>query len=240
MKDCPICESGQTFNFEDYDQSSWMNKVAKAGASFEEQYKGQTLKINYQCKGCHSFQMVFTLRFSDNGSNIFKIGQFPPIAIQPSKEIKLFLKEYTDLFKKGLICESQSYGIGAFSYYRRIVELEIGRLLDEIESQVTTEDSDAFKAALKEVKESHYAKDKIDLISKVIPSHLKPKGTNPIGLLYRVLSEGIHSLSDDQCLEKAKAVRQTLESLIHLLNANKDAIAKLSAASYELITLSKK
>jgi hypothetical protein len=236
VKNCPNCKSDQTFAFSDLDEASWMQRSAgRAGTSLQDIYKDISLKINYECKGCHSFQMSFMLKFSSDGAKVQKVGQYPPITISPSQEINIFLGEYVDLFKKGLVCESQSYGIAAFSYYRRIVELEIDRLLGEIESQVESENIEAFKNAFKEIKDSHYAKDKIELISQVIPSHLKPGGANPMGILYRVLSEGLHSFTDEECLQKAKAVRETLESFVHLLNANKEAIAKLSSATKELL-----
>ncbi|QLY25705.1 hypothetical protein [Bdellovibrio sp. KM01] len=236
VKNCPNCKSDQTFAFADFDEASWMQRSAgRAGTSLQDIYKDISLKINYECKGCDSFQMNFMLKFSSDGAKVQKVGQYPAITIKPSQEINIFLGEYVDLFKKGLVCESQSYGIAAFSYYRRIVELEIERLLSEIEFHVESENIEAFRSGFREIKDSHYAKNKIELISQVIPSHLKPGGTNPMGILYRVLSEGIHSLTDEECLQKAKAVRETLESFVHLLNANKDAIAKLSSATKELL-----
>jgi hypothetical protein len=237
VKNCPTCKSDQTFTFSDFDESSWMTRSSgRAGTSLDEIYKDITLKINYECKGCHSFQMNFMLKFSSDGKKVQKIGQYPPVTVNPSQEINVFLGEYVDLFKKGIVCESQSYGIAAFSYYRRIVELEIERLLGEVRGQVDPENAESFDAAFDEIKKSHYAKDKIDLISKIIPSRLKPGGVNPMGILYKALSEGLHSLSDEECLENATAVRQTLESFIHLLNANKDAVAKLSKATKQLLS----
>lgn len=231
-QDCPTCRSEQTFVFKEYEMAQWMEKPGRANVSLSDIYKSRSLKINYLCMGCSSFEMNFSIRFSPDGESVQKIGQYPSYTHKISSNLKEFLSdEYLDLFKKGITCESQSYGIGACSYYRRIVELEIGNLLDQIESEVENSDLEEFKELVREAKESHFASNKINFLAKVIPSFMKPGGRNPLALLYEVLSIGIHQLNDDQCLEQAEAIRETLESTIRLLNANKDAISKLQHAS---------
>ena len=54
--------------------------------------------------------------------NIIKVGEFPFFgAPVPSNLIKTFGPEKY-LFIKGKKCESQSLGIAAFTYYRRVIE----------------------------------------------------------------------------------------------------------------------
>ncbi len=40
------------------------------------------------------------------------------------------LGEHLKDYRKGLICENHSYGVGAYSYYRRIIENVIDDLLN--------------------------------------------------------------------------------------------------------------
>ena len=47
-----------------------------------------------------------------------------------------------------------------------------------------------------------------------IPDGLKVKGQNPLTLLHRVLSQGVHGLDDTECLERAQAVRRVLTKLV--------------------------
>ena len=57
------------------------------------------------------------------------------------KKLKDLLGEHKDYFRRGLICESQGYGIAAFAYYRRIVEETIDLLLQQI-SDLMSEDNE--------------------------------------------------------------------------------------------------
>jgi hypothetical protein len=60
--------------------------------------------------------------FSPKGGFVQKVGQFPPWSIRVDRNAEQILGQHVEIYKRGLTCESQGYGIGAFSYYRRIVE----------------------------------------------------------------------------------------------------------------------
>ena len=62
-----------------------------------------------------------------------KVGQSPAWDIVMDKELESLLGDHAYFYKSGLICESQRYGIGAFAYYRRIVEEVIDELLVSVE-----------------------------------------------------------------------------------------------------------
>src|SRR5262245_3593409 len=47
-------------------------------------------------------------------------------------------------------------------------------------------------------------------IKPAVPARLLVHRHNPLTLLHYVLSKGIHSLSDDECLAAANAIRNTL------------------------------
>jgi hypothetical protein len=50
----------------------------------------------------------------------------------------------------------------------------------------------------------------MDAIKDAVPESLKMAGHNPLLLLHDAFSEGVHNLSDDECLERAKGVRTIL------------------------------
>lgn len=50
----------------------------------------------------------------------------------------------------------------------------------------------------------------VEMVKDAIPQALLIKGHNPMTLLYKALSEGVHELTDDQCLERAEAIRVIL------------------------------
>jgi hypothetical protein len=121
---------------------------------------------------------------------------------------------HRDLFLKGRRSEFQGLGIGAFSYYRRVIENEKGRLLDEIikvarrlsAPQLQIDNLEAAK------KESQFSR-AIDLVKSAIPAELLINNRNPLTLLHSALSEGLDALTDEQCLDLATSVREVLFEL---------------------------
>ena len=64
--------------------------------------------------------------------------------------------------------------------------------------------------------------EKIKVANYALPDHLKPDGLNPLGRLYQALSEGVHSLSDQECLERAKVTSECLAFLVSELASRKE------------------
>jgi hypothetical protein len=118
------------------------------------------------------------------------------------------------LFLQGRRAELRGLGIGAFAYYRRVVENQKGRLISEIGKVAAKLSPNAqlgnrFDKAAKETQFSAA----IDAVRGAIPSVLLIDGHNPLTLLYTALSEGIHENSDERCLELANSIRVVLTEL---------------------------
>ncbi len=142
-------------------------------------------------------------------SNVEKIGQYPPWDISIEKELKQVLGKYEKYYKNGKICESQSYGIGAFSYYRRAIEEIIDYMLDSISELMEGEDKEKYKEALEKVKQTKNTSKKIELVYNLTPPVLNPKEFNSLKTLHDKLSGGIHGKSDEDCLKDAQILRET-------------------------------
>jgi hypothetical protein len=56
-----------------------------------------------------------------------KYGQLPRAPIPRNSVLQKFLKDDRDHYEKAVVCLSNSYGIAAFAYFRRIVERNIDR-----------------------------------------------------------------------------------------------------------------
>lgn len=152
-----------------------------------------------------------------------KVGQEPPWDITPDRTLEKALASNAPYYKKGLVCESQSYGIGAFAYYRRIVEDTIDKLLEDISDLIATEERQKYLEALEQVKKTKVTERKIELVKDLLPQTLRPNGHNPLSILYEVLSEGLHAESDDRCLELAEQVREVLVFLVNRIEQSKMA-----------------
>ncbi len=227
---CDRCKSPQTYtmitDYLQYDQ-----------ANDQPVYRGtesNCIKVVYQCAGCHEARRYFLLLVSQESPRptprgtgisvppeeqtqawVQKVGQFPPYDIAPDPQLEKRLgKDRVAVFKKALVCESHSYGTGAFAYYRRIIEQVIDELLTDIASIVPAGDQGAYAEALARARESHRAVDKIEQVKDVLPASLQPSGTNPLLILHGSLSEGIHARSDEECLDSAVAIRGALTFLV--------------------------
>jgi hypothetical protein len=109
-------------------------------------------------------------------------------------------------------------------YYRRVVENQKNRILDEIirvshhllaDDQLTKE----LEAAKLEVQFTKA----VEEIKHALPQSLLINGHNPLLLLHSALSAGVHELSDENCLEIASSIRIVLvEFAERLAQAMKD------------------
>ena len=67
------------------------------------------------------------------------------------------------------------------------------------------------------IKETRFSK-ALDLAKNVMPESLLIEGHNPMRLLYRALSKGVHELTDEECLVRASSVREILGELSERLS----------------------
>lgn len=175
-------------------------------------------------------------RNGEKGINIYlrKIGQFPPYSIIPNKVVDKYLtKEDSENYRKALLNLSVNYGIGAFAYFRRIIENEIKRIIKDI-SEMDFEGSELIKEGYIKFQNDHQMSNLIDIVNKHLPKSLTDLGDNPIRLLYEQLSGGIHSFPEEECLEKAKTIDIILSYVIKKVNEEKYQITNVKEAMKKL------
>jgi hypothetical protein len=149
------------------------------------------------------------------GDAIKIAGEFPQFGVPTPPRLLRIIEDDRDEFLKGRRCEFQGLGIGAFTYYRRVVENQKGRLIDAIADVAKKSGANESVIARfeKAKKETRFEK-VVDDLSDVIPSSLLlAGGHNPLKLLHGPLSKGIHNKSDQDCLEYATSIRVVLAEL---------------------------
>ena len=99
---------------------------------------------------------------------------------------------------------------------------------DVIESGI--EKSDELGLALEKFKSNHQMDPLIEVLDKCLPDAFLGLSENPIRLLYRQLSVGLHSLSDEVCLTKAKSINEILPFAIRRLREQKTDVFRINAA----------
>jgi hypothetical protein len=212
---CDKCKSNQTFGMtNDY------GELLESGSA---SLSGQILRAFYQCQHCKSATRSFYILVDPQGHWLMKVGQYPAWEIQGDAEFKRHLGEHAEYYKKGLACESQSCGLGAFGYYRRIVEQKIDEFLHEIAEFMGGDELEKFQGALERTKQMTVAEEKIDLVKDLLPRTLQPDGTNPLSVLHGALIDGSHAGTDEECLIQAAIIREVLVFLVKQVAARKAA-----------------
>jgi hypothetical protein len=89
--------------------------------------------------------------------------------------------------------------------------------------------------ALQKTKDTRVTQDKINLVKDLLPPILRPDGQNPLSVLHGVLSEGLHGMSDEECMDNAISIRNTLVYLVHQVTATKNTSKTFSDSMKSLL-----
>lgn len=206
-----------------------------------------------KCKSCNKYHIYFDLNVYSNkpisniidnvhniafhkknteqhpNTNIYiqKVGAFPEIKRVPNKIISnYFDRETNQWYFKGINALDKNFGIGSFAYFRRIIEKELINIVESIKLL-----PDSHTAEIQKLLDKHKENPKVstiyDNIFEHLPNSLKALGDNPIKLLYNQTSEGLHSLSEKECLEKSEKILKLLEFVIRKINEERSEIKVL-------------
>ena len=195
--------------------------------------------LEYVCRDCGEYSKTYALLTKldytggDGIPEIMKLGEFPPFSAPISARIQTLLdKDDLELYQKGSRSEAQGLGIGAATYFRRIVEscwkLLVTKLRDAAK-KLGYDDLTAFDDALKEIRFSAA----VDKLKDAIPDKLLIlNGDNPLTVLYSPLSTQLHELTDEECLQQAADIRTVLTALLeNIADVLKDQEALKRAAN---------
>ena len=147
---------------------------------------------------------TFYIHYNSIKSSFMKVGQYPSIADFHISQIKKYDKvlstEKLKEFTRAIGLAANGVGIGSFVYLRRIFE----DLIEEAHSKA---------AELSLWNEEDYKQkriaEKIELLKSFLPDFLVENRT-----LYGILSVGIHSLKEDDCLAFFETVRVGIELIL--------------------------
>lgn len=222
---CNKCRSDQTFNM--------VNQYYELNSTdFDDSIAGHVARAFYLCSACNKSPRVFFIRFFVEGHRrghgkegslyIMKVGQYPSWDIETDENLEKLLGEHAEYYKNGLICESQSYGIGAYAYFRRITEGVIDDLLDSLSDLIEPVEKKKYQVELEKTKGTKATDKKIKLVQDLLPPSLKPDGMNPLKALHGALSEGLHGKSDEECMKQAEIIKKTLLYLVNQILRTKE------------------
>lgn len=201
--------------------------------------------VTYLCSNCQRVEKTFSLAAkvavdSKPEGICYKFGELPTYGPPVSPKLIKLIGPDRDEFLKGRRCENQGLGVGAFIYYRRVVENQKNRILGEIikVSEKIDAPSEKVETLKSAVTESQFSK-ALDMAKDALPESLLINGHSPILLLHSALSEGVHALTDEQCLEIAGSVRVVLGELSDRLSQALKDEAELTKALSTLMNKKK-
>jgi hypothetical protein len=198
--------------------------------------------LRYTCRNCRKSQKIFGVvakRLPGEGDGLAtKLGELPAFGPHTPARVITLIGPDRELFLKGRRSEIHGLGIGAFSYYRRVVENQKGRILEEIRRvaerlKAPPETLKALDAAIKETQFSRA----VDDVKAAIPQVLLIDGQNPLTLLHKALSSGLHAKTDEECLELAQDIRVVLTELAERASVALKDEAQLTGAVRRLAKL---
>jgi len=208
--------------------------------------------LHYQCRNCRHTTKTFAIRlvkFLGGSSGVgngrlVKMGEEPAFGPPLPARLQRLVQSDRDFLMKGFQSEIKGLGIGAFAYYRRVVEDGKDRLIDEIIKVCKkTPGADKLISGLEEAKKQVQFKKAVEQIADAIPEALLISGHNPLTLLHQALSKSLDLDSDEECLEAAHDIRVLLgvfaERLSQLLKEDAEvtkAVSKLMAQNPSRLT----
>ncbi len=176
--------------------------------------------LRYICANCGQFEKTYSLSMNATHDDlpallrVTKYGELPIFGVPVPSRLLSLIGDDREVFLKGRRCENQGLGIGAFIYYRRVVENQKDRILDRIikSARKLNAAPKVLDELNKALTETQFSK-ALDISKDAMPESLLIKGHNPLRLLHSALSEGVHARSDEECLGLATSVRVVLSEL---------------------------
>jgi hypothetical protein len=207
---------------------------------FLEREKWKFLFATYTCRNCRKTEKKFAVAVCVDPSGYcgtaYKLGEIPTFGPPVPARVISLIGPDKEIFLSGRRAENRGLGIGAFAYYRRVVENQKGRIIQEmakVAAKLGTSEADLklFEAAAKETQFSSA----IDQIKAAIPASLRIDGHNPLTLLHGALSDGLHERSDEECLEYAREIRLVLTDLAERMSQALKETSELKEAVSKLL-----
>lgn len=223
---CKKCGQVRPFHDSDLHAKSLSSRLA-----YEALSTG-TSHFKFTCVSCGESRQEYLVEHivDERAIRMQKCGELPRRRLNRDRYVQRFLKSDLDNYEKAVACIANEYGIAGFAYLRRVVENNITLLLDLLQDDASSSSvPKEVLDAIANLRIESPMSEKIKIANKALPPHLKPDGLNPLGRLYQVLSEGVHNLSDIECLNRAKTINWCLTYLVGELASRKEHRTKFKS-----------
>ncbi|WP_395792661.1 hypothetical protein [Aquimonas sp.] len=210
---CPECGQHSVF------------AVKKNSYATSSRYTNYIFSLFFRCSRDSQHQALFIFRA--HRGTIQKIGQIPSLADLAMPDLKKYRavlgdERYKEL-ARAIGLATHGVGVGAFVYLRRIFESLIEEARVEASKQPDWDNDQYASARMVE---------KIVMLKGHLPDFLVENKA-----LYGVLSVGVHTLSEADCLSAFPVVRLAIELILDGLLEQRERMEKLKSASKAIAAL---
>jgi hypothetical protein len=210
---CPECKGHSVFT------------VRKNNYSTNSHYTNYFFTLLFHCSRNKAHQALFVFRA--HRGTLQKVGQIPSLADLALPDLRKYRPVLGDERHRELTraigLTTHGVGVGAFVYLRRMFE----SLIEQAHCAASADsgwDEEAFSRARMD--------EKIGILKEHLPDFLvQNRG------LYSILSVGVHTLSEEDCLAAFPAVRLAIELILDDLLEEHERQAKLKSAAQSLAAL---
>lgn len=197
---------GTNVNVFDIDKSDPISELFNS-------YLRKRYTLSYYCTRNREHFIFYDLFVTDN--KVIKIGQYPSFADLLNKEIakyKAVLGKQHIEFSKAIGLSAHGVGIGAFVYLRRIIEKLVLNKYEQVSEELGMSAKDFEILRFNE---------KINALKNYLPTVLVNNRN-----IYKIISKGIHELSEDECIDMFPFVKAGIEVILDDLIAKKEQAEK--------------
>ena len=171
----------------------------------------------YKCRNCGNRTVTYYFYWKKQQNNttlFFKVGQYPELEERVSDTLKTALSaEDLKVYKNALRMRNFNLGIAAVAYMRRVVENRMSDMLEVLHeaARVHNAPPEVLSKHEEMMKEKRFSV-RVDYAGDLLPESLRPKGQpNPMVILHELASDGLHTKTDEECVDIFDACRQTFE-----------------------------
>jgi len=195
---CPKCEENSIFvrpkGYKEYTSYNFAHSSNWTCAN--------SVTINYACSRDSDHKLIFV--FLITGYTIEKIGQSPSMAdlklFGVKKYSKVLNKEQFKYFTKAMGLFSHGIGVGSLVYLRRIFEFLVEEAHEKAKIIDTWDEKEYIKSNMG---------NRIKVLKSELPDFLVANKS-----MYSILSKGIHELSENECLEGFRIMKNGIEFIL--------------------------
>lgn len=172
----------------------------------------------YKCRNCNRGEVRYYFCWYFDKTKalgiFYKVGQDAPLEERVPEALENALgSDDLKTYKNSLRLRNFGLGVGAVAYLRRVVENKMNDMLDILHKAAREHKApEAVLNRLEEIKKDRRFAVKVDYAGDLVPEHLRPAGNpNPIAVFHELASEGLHSKSDEECVDIFDACRKSFE-----------------------------